>query len=162
MNLFDFKDESGNNPNPKKYVFCYGGIYELKPKQCSCGQLFTPATEKQEKCEGCMEDLDSGVLTECEREGCTNKFNKVHGKQLYCNDKECIEIRKIAEKKKQVEYNKTYKKKSVPLAKKVVVADSNSCKIIVCRAFEVLEGITDVKEITIKTNSGLVVNISSK
>jgi len=57
IDIFNFVDTSGNNPDPNLYGACdkVGILYKLKPRQCvSCLLMFTPEKNTQEKCEGCM------------------------------------------------------------------------------------------------------------
>lgn len=65
------------NPDPENYAATMDG-YKLKPRQCSCGTLYTPAAIGQEECEDCMTsengehvnnltDLNSHLFAQVER-----------------------------------------------------------------------------------------------
>ncbi len=89
-----------NNPDPKNYAASTDG-YQLKPRQCSCNQLFTPANLQQEKCETCMGTV-SLSSTEIHCAHCGKKFLRRSNVQRNCDP--CLT--KFTQWKRKKNYNK--------------------------------------------------------
>lgn len=163
FDIFGFVDTSGNSPDPNLYGACdkIGVLYKLKPRQCkSCLLLFIPEIKTQEKCEGCMSKL--GEQVRCQREGCVNMFEFKHAKQRFCKDPSCKLIR-IGENVNKPKEPKVKKEKaSIIKNSETFNVQKEKEELIVIRAFEVLEGITGVKEVLIKTRSGLSISIMNQ